>query len=274
MSRISGLGLALIDDAAMFPPGNVPLGEAVAAYYDRRDTEEATAVGPLLVPASAVEDLRSHADPNQMLEVALIGDTGIEGLAAARDALQNDSWITLQQVELRVPQTQSPADAVRALLDQLSFTVPAYLELPLDDGLGTSLAVLAEDGAERAKFRTGPFVVPTPDALGAGIRAAVASGVRFKLTGGLHHAFPTHDDETNQQHHGFLNTLAATSLAIAGADEADVADTLRDTAPPSVLSALATSDAADIRRFYCSFGSCSIDDPFRELARLELVDTP
>jgi hypothetical protein len=273
VSRISGLALGLIDDAAMFPPGDAPLGDAVAAYYARRDTEQATAVGPLLVPASAVEDLRSHADPVHMLDVALIGDTGIEGLAAARDAVQNDSWITLQQVELRMPLTESPADAVRALLDQLSFTVPAYIELPLDDGLGKPLAVLAEDGVERAKFRTGPFVVPTPEALGAGILAAVASGVRFKLTGGLHHALPTHDDETNQQHHGFLNTLAATSLAIAGADESALADVLRDTTPDSVLSALSSSDAAEIRHFFCSFGSCSVNDPFDELVRLGLVDT-
>jgi hypothetical protein len=272
VSRISGLALALIDDAAMFPPGDLPLGEAVAAYYRRRDTAQATVVGPLLVPASAVEDLRSHADPVQMLDVALIGDTGVEGLAAARDALQNDSWITLRQVELRVPTSESPADAVRTLLEQLSFTVPSYLELPLDDALGESLAVLAEDGVERAKFRTGPFAVPSPAALAAGIRAAVAAGVRFKLTGGLHHALPTHDDETDQQHHGFLNTLAATSLAVAGATEQELIDILRATTADTVVAALAASDASEIRRLYSSFGSCSIDDPFDELVKLELVD--
>lgn len=269
-----GLALGLIDDAAMFPPGNAPLADAVAATYARRDSAEASAVGPLLIPASAVEDLRSHADPQQLLDVALIGDTGLEGLSAARDALQNDTWINLLQVEVRVPPTEAPVSAVREVLDQLSFTVTTYLELTLDAAVGSALGVLAEDGVERAKFRTGPFAVPSAEALATGICAAVSSGVRFKLTGGLHHALPTHDDESGQQHHGFLNTLAATSLAVARATVDEVAGVLRDTEIDHVLSALNTSDASQIRHFYCSFGSCSIAEPFAELVRLELADRP
>ncbi|MEO8106847.1 MAG: hypothetical protein ABI720_05965 [Actinomycetes bacterium] len=271
---MSGLALALIDDAAMFPPGNAPLAEAVAASYARRDTAQATAVGPLLVPASAVEDLRSHADPTKTLDVALIGDTGIEGLSAARDALQNDTWVELHQVEVRVTVDGSPEEAVRALLDQLSFTVTTYLELPLDDSVTKTLTVLAEDGAERAKFRTGPFIVPTAEALANGICTAVAAGVRFKLTGGLHHALPTHDLESGQQHHGFLNTLAATSLAVAGASVNEVAAALREADVEHLLSALTASEPSRIRHFYCSFGSCSIAEPFDELVRLELADRP
>lgn len=268
---MSGLALGLIDDAAMFPPGNAPLQDAVAASYARRDTAQAGVVGPLLVPASAVEDLRSHADPDQMLDIALIGDTGIEGLAAARDALQSDSWIDLHQVEVRVPANGSPRDAVRGLLDQLSFTVTTYLELPLDQSITQTLAVLAEDGAERAKFRTGPFAVPTAAALATAMCAAVSSGVRFKLTGGLHHALPTHDAESGQEHHGFLNTLAAASLAVSGGSVDDVAAVLRSSDTEQVLSALAASDANQLRHFYCSFGSCSISEPFDELVRLDLA---
>jgi hypothetical protein len=269
---MSGLALGLIDDAAMFPPGNASLHDAVAATYARRDTVQAGVVGPLLVPASAVEDLRSHADPDQMLDIALIGDTGVEGLAAARDALQDDSWIQLQQVEVRVPVDGSPSDAVRQLLDQLSFTVITYLEVALDQSVTDTLAVLAQDGAERAKFRTGPFAVPTAEALALAILTAVGSGVRFKLTGGLHHALPTHDEESDQLHHGFLNTLAATSLAVAGSAVDEITAVLRSTDTQQVLSALAASDASRVRHFYCSFGSCSVTEPFDELLRLGLAD--
>lgn len=272
MSRIGGLALALIDDAAMFPPGNATLADAVKAWYGRRDTPEASVVGPLLVPASAVEDLRSHADPDQVLDVALIGDTGLEGLAAARDALQNDAWITLQQVELRPPHPGPPADAVRVLLEDLTFTVPAYVEIPLDDDVTEPLTVLAQDGVERAKFRTGPYTVPTPEALARAITAAAQLGVRFKLTGGLHRAFPGHDRESGQHHHGFLNALAAASLAIAGATEEAIAGILRASDPDQVLSAMHASSAAQVRDLFCSFGSCSVDEPFAELVRLGLAD--
>jgi len=272
VSRIGGLALALIDDAAMFPPGNAALADAVKAWYGRRDTPEASVVGPLLVPASAVEDLRSHADPDQVLDVALIGDTGLEGLAAARDALQNDVWIALQQVELRPPRPGPPADAVRALLDDLTFTVPAYVELSLDDDVAEPLTVLAHDGVERAKFRTGPYAVPTPEALARAIATSVRLGVRFKLTGGLHHALPGHDRESGQQHHGFLNTLAATALAIDGAAEESIAGILRADDPDQVNEALHASSAAHVRDLFCSFGSCSVDEPFAELVRLGLAD--
>ena len=272
MSRIGGLALALIDDAAMFPPGNAALADAVKAWYGRRDTPEASVVGPLLVPSSAVEDLRSHADPDRVLDVALIGDTGLEGLAAARDALQNDAWIVLQQVELRPPHHGEPAAAVRALLDDLTFTVPAYVELSLDDDVTEALAVLAHDGVERAKFRTGPYAVPTPETLAGAIAAAVRAGVRFKLTGGLHHALPLHDQESGQHHHGFLNALAATSLAISGAAEAAIAGILRAGDADQVLLALHESPAGEVRDRFCSFGSCSVDEPFAELVRLGLAD--
>ncbi len=272
MSRIGGLALGLIDDAAMFPPADATLADAVKAWYGRRDTPEASVVGPLLVPASAVEDLRSHADPDQVLDVALIGDSGLEGLAVARDALQNDAWIVLQQVELRPRNPGTSANAVRALLDDLTFTVPTYVELALDIDVSEALAVLAQDGAERAKFRTGPYTVPSPEALARAIAATVRAGVRFKLTGGLHQALPGHDHESGQHHHGFLNALAATSLAIDGATEDAIADVLRIGDADQVLAALGASTAAQIRDLFCSFGSCNVDEPFAELVRLGLAD--
>ena len=130
--------------------------------------------------------------------------------------------------------------------------------------------MLAHDGVERAKFRTGPYTVPTPEALARAIAAAVRAGVRFKLTGGLHHALPGHDRESGQHHHGFLNALAATSLAIDGAAEDAIAGILRAGDPDQVLSALHASPAGEVRDRFCSFGSCSVDEPFAELVRLGL----
>lgn len=256
----------------MFPPGNAALADAVKAAYARRDTPQGAVVGPLLVPASAVEDLRSHADPTLVLGVALIGDTGLEGLAAARDALQDDAWIVLTQVELRPPATDPPSQGVSSLLAELSFTAPAYIELNLETDFVGALEVLADDGLERAKFRTGPYTVPTPELLAKAIGTAVRLGVRFKLTGGLHQALPAHDAETGQHHHGFLNTLAATSLAISGANDETLVDVLRSSETERVLTALGTRDASRVRDSFCSFGSCSIDEPFDELVRLGLAD--
>jgi hypothetical protein len=225
----------------------------------------------LLVPASAVETLRTLADPVRMLDIAIIGDTGLEGLVAARDALEHDTWITIQHVELRVSPGRAITESVGKLLDELAFTVPTYVELPIDEA-PAGLAVLADDGAERAKLRTGPYEVPSPEHLAAAIGAAVRLRVPFKLTGGLHHALPTYDAESGQEHHGLLNVLATTAAATAGADDADLAELLRCNDADQLLDQLGAVDAGVTRRHFTSFGSCSVDEPYHELVRYGVVE--
>src|SRR5882757_11111801 len=47
----------LIDDAAMFPPGNAPLDRALAEHLEHRSAWYAELVGPLLIPADRMADL-------------------------------------------------------------------------------------------------------------------------------------------------------------------------------------------------------------------------
>jgi hypothetical protein len=270
VSRLAGLTAALIDDAAVFPPGDAPLPDAVTAAYGRSDSPTEHLVGPLLVPASATAALRELADPRRILRVALIGDTGLEGLEAARDALQDDPWIELAHVELAVPRDPDLALSTAQLLERLSFTVPAYLELPLDQDPRPALDVLAADGVERAKFRCGPDVIPATADLARGVSAAVAANVPFKLTGGLHHALPS--VEGSVRHHGFLNALAATALALAGAEVDHLVAVLDSDDVATVLTALDTADVGRVRRQFRSFGSCSIAEPYDDLVRLGLQE--
>ena len=44
----------LVDDAAVFPPGNAPLDVAVSGHRALRAGPDADLVGPLLVPAASV----------------------------------------------------------------------------------------------------------------------------------------------------------------------------------------------------------------------------
>jgi hypothetical protein len=49
---------ALLDDAAVFPPGNLPLAEAVNAHHGHRRSAYAELVGPLVLPAAALAGWR------------------------------------------------------------------------------------------------------------------------------------------------------------------------------------------------------------------------
>ncbi len=98
----------------------------------------------------------------------------------------------------------------------------------------------------------------------------MAANVPFKLTGGLHHALPT--VEGGVRHHGFLNALAATALALAGADGDHLVAVLDSSDVTTVLAALDTADVGRVRRQFRSFGSCSIAEPFDDLVRLGLQE--
>jgi hypothetical protein len=268
----------LIDDAALFPPARTPLPEAVRAFRERRDTARARLVGPLVVRASQVPELRQEFGPSDHFCVALVADGGLAELAAAVDVLADDPWAEVVQVEITVPDGFDVAQATDALLRELPFTVPAYLELPWRAPSGQvaeALEVLRADGVERAKLRTGglePGSVPSSRVLSEFLHTAATHGVPFKLTAGLHHALPNVERATGDRQHGFLNALSATAASLGGGSVDDACDLLEVTDAVPLLSVLEASDSIALRQMFRSIGSCSVDEPFDELVSLQLLE--
>ncbi|HET7432651.1 MAG TPA: hypothetical protein VFJ89_14180, partial [Nocardioides sp.] len=76
---IPDLWRALVDDAAIFPPGNALWDDAVAAYEDRRDEWWADLVGSFVVKDT---DL-GQVPPGVPVSVVLTGGAGaVEGVVA------------------------------------------------------------------------------------------------------------------------------------------------------------------------------------------------
>ena len=59
----------LVDDAALFPPGNAPMDVALAEHARHRGAPWADAVGPFLCPASRVEELRARLPADATLRL-------------------------------------------------------------------------------------------------------------------------------------------------------------------------------------------------------------
>lgn len=267
----------LVDDAAIFPPGNAPLHDATAAY-GARDTEHgAGLVGTFVLRDTDLPLVRGFGAP---LSVVITGGAGqVEGPAG----LCRKLGLELTGLEIALPGNVGSLDdlagnaqrvvaAVYAAHDagSLDPDVPVYVELPPTEPSHQWLAAADEvAGAElRLKFRTGGLEAsdfPTSPTLAAWIDAALDRETPFKCTAGLHRALRHTADDDGFEHHGFLNVLVATMQAFDGASPDDVTAILEDRELKPV------DDLVRARRWFRSFGSCSVEEPLADLRELGLI---
>lgn len=270
----------LIDDAAVFPPGDLPLADAVPAHVAHRSAWYSALVGPLLCPASSLPTLERLAqalpEPAGPLGVAVVADTGTAGVLDAVDAVAGAPSLVLRGIE--VPLRGSPlGDAARRTVAALDAALggpdddePAYVEVPREHGWEAALDVVADAGY-RAKLRTGgpsADAVPPNEEVAAFVVACLDRGIVMKFTAGLHHAV------RGPVEHGFLNVLLGVATAAGGGSVADVAATLSIDDGARLAAAVGALDAASVRRWFASYGSCSIAEPLSELIALGLVSEP
>ncbi len=265
----------LIDDAAIFPPGDAPIHDATAAWTARRGEWYADLVGTFVLRDTDVPLVRGFGAP---LSVVVTGGAGqVAGPlgAAARIGLE----VAAVEIALRDP--DDPVGNVRrvvAALDQvradgtLGDDVPVFVEIP-GPATPTWLAAADEVAAAdlRLKLRLGHVdhdLVPDAGTVATWIDAALDRETPFKCTAGLHRAV-RHDPEGGGAH-GFLNVLVATQVLWDGGSVADATDALeqRDGAT------LAAADVSSARRWFTSFGSCSVIEPRDDLTALGLLEQP
>jgi hypothetical protein len=275
----AGLLAGLCDDAALFPPGNLPLVEAVPAHLEHLTSGHRGLVGPFVVSAAdvpALGTLLGSAEAGSFEVAVTVPEPS--GLAAALSAAAGVPQVRVVAVEVAVPIGVDPAQVVpdldSAVTDRRD--LEAYVELPRDDRRPALLAALAAT-RYHAKLRTGGVradLYPDEDELAAAVLACVTAGVAFKATAGLHHAVRNTDPTTGFEQHGFLNLLAAVDAAQRGADHGEVAALLaqRDAAAVAARVAALDGRAGPVRDAFHSFGTCSIDDPRTELTALGLLD--
>lgn len=263
----------LFDDAALFPPGNAPMEQAVPAHAEHRTAWYADLVGPFLCPGTALPRLLERLPEERPLRLGLIEPTGGAGLGPALAAIDGDARVTLVAVEVAAAGVE---DAVRALDAHLPRGVAGYVEVPRGPKLDAALDVLAAT-PYRAKFRTGGTVAeafpPEPE-LAAFLTGCLARGLPFKCTAGLHHAVRHTAPDTGFEHHGFLNVLLAVAAVLDGADPSAVLGERSGEALAARAARLPAAQARAVREHFLSFGTCSIAEPLDDLLALGLLARP
>lgn len=231
-----------LDDAAIFPPGNMPMADAVRAHLARRGTPEGEFVGPFVCSAARLDELR-EALGHGHLELTLVAT--VEEFDAVASDLASQQNLTLATLELKGPVDAMPVTppGIRVFVER---TWHETCDVP--------------DGAMLKLRCGGGDIRDTPSAcqLGGAIEYAVEHDLAFKLTAGLHHAVRT------EREHGFLNVMAAVNAALDGSDPV-----------PSLLesdpAALKISAPENVRRLFRSIGTCSIDESVTDLRALGLI---
>jgi hypothetical protein len=270
--------VGLVDDAAIFPPGDSPLPDAVTAYTARRDEWYADLVGSFVVKDVDVPQV----DAPLPLSIVVTGGAGaIAGAARLAGKAGNPVAgveIALRDLDDLAGNARRVATAVDAARSEglLSDETPVYVELPHVGSTTSWLAAADEVAAAelRLKFRTGGLeaeAFPSAHALSHWIDAALDRETPFKCTAGLHNAI-RHTGEDGFEHHGFLNVLVVTQRLFDGVPDPVAALEERD--PQALLEHADPADLARARRWFTSFGSCSVAEPLDDLIALGLVEAP
>ena len=268
----------LVDDAAVFPPGNAPLEEAVRRHRFHRVAAYAPMVGPLLVPVADASRLGAvvagtSSALSPPLEVSLVARPGVPTpeVEAAVSTLAATEGVTPVGLEMAWSEQWRAArlgDLPLTLEVDRGERQPRALEdmrRAVDDGL-----------AVQAKFRTGATPTwswPAEGELAAFVAAAVRLGTPFKLTGGLHHLVRGTRAEGEQ--HGLLNVLLAVHRALAGDGPDLLVPVLADRDPEALarrVGALGPHDAAAVRKAFTAYGCCEVTDPIGELMTRRLIE--
>jgi hypothetical protein len=275
----------LVDDAAVFPPGDAPLPEALTAYVERRDEWYADLVASFVVTDTALPEVEADVPVSIVVTGGAGGIAGPLGYAAKKGKQVAGVEIALRDLDDLPGNARRVVAAVEAARGQgaVADDVPVFVELPQSDATASWLAaadVVAESEL-RLKFRTGGLEAdrfPTPEQLASWIDAALDRETPFKCTAGLHHAIAHRDHETGFAHHGFLNVLLATRRAFDGAPVGEVASLLADHYPNDLVALARQADGSGelsgARRWFVSFGSCSVHEPLDDLVGLGLVEAP
>lgn len=272
----------LIDYAGLYPPASLDMRTAVSNYFKYCQGAHAALLGRFVVGLDRIDDLRQAAGDafaEMPLSVIVPAETDSKKLidllgdAGRRAALE---FKIGQPAEIERISAQLPAHCQR------------YFELPLaiesEELLHALLDAIAASGA-RAKLRMGGVVAeafPAAKAIAVTLYALAQRHIPFKATAGLHHPVRSHHPFTYQAEsqsgimHGFLNLAFAAVMLHFGGEAAAALKVLEEQdadawrVEPDLIHcrgfAWTADDLLETRReFFISFGSCSFEEPIRDL---------
>ena len=113
----------LIDDAALFPPCNSTVPDAIKLHLAGRSGDYSDVLGLFLCPASRLPELITElikVKPGKPVELSLVIDTGLGGVPKALSIVESRAEL----LALRMVEMPAPTDVDEVWLERVSEFVP------------------------------------------------------------------------------------------------------------------------------------------------------
>jgi hypothetical protein len=271
----------LIDYAGLYPPAGLEMRTAVGNYLAYQRSAHAAALGRFIVSLDRIEELRSVAG-DDVREVKLSVIVPTNGDCDRVSALLDDG-LPIESIEIKIQLISE----IEGLSKKLPPNVERYFELAIGSVEPEILRAIAAAGA-RVKLRMGGVTAeafPSAAAVARALGSLAEHGLAFKATAGLHHPirsrhpFTYASDGPAGWMHGFVNLICAAAVVHSGGNAVE-AEALLEEGDPTVwrltdegIACRSHSWNHDYlsrtrKEFLISFGSCSFEEPIRDLEAL------
>lgn len=293
LSSLKTLLSSIVDYAGLFPPAKLSLQEAIANYVRYNLSPYNWMLGCFVLPVSQLSQL-------EMLLANLSSEHGLVKPLSLSVILSEDWELDLEQIQafnntdkILIPsiefKTLSPKE-IEKIIPLLPTGVQSFFEIPINQNLETYLAVLQGTGTA-AKIRTGGVTAdafPKAEQLCRFMFACAEAKVPFKATAGLHHPFggeyplSYEPNSLSTMMHGFINVAILAALVYwQKVTYPEALTVLKESASYFQFEEnqiiwkdkqLTISELEETRQFFfCSFGSCSFQEPLDDLKQLQLL---
>jgi len=281
MSAIDSLLAGLIDYAGLYPPAGLDMRVAARNYLNYRQGRHAPVLGRFIVDLSRLVELRQIAG-HSIREMRL---TVVAPTTADWNSLLPliEDGLPVETVEVKVDKSVD----IGRIREGFPARLPIYFEAAPGANYSDLLDAISSAGA-RAKLRLGGIVAeafPSPQVVASLIAAIAERHIPFKATAGLHHPirsyhrFACEPASLSGMMHGFVNLFCAASLLFFDGELRDALCVLEDEDPTAwrfTNEGIGWRDfrwnseqIQSVRRnFLTSFGSCSFEEPLRDLETL------
>lgn len=280
ISAIGSLLAGLIDYAGLYPPAGLDMRAAVRNYLAYRRGAHAEMLGRFIVNIDRIGELRSAAGVDlRKIKLSVILSTYADFDRIS--ALANEG-VPVESVEMKI----GSISEIARVGDILPAKIDKYFELAAGSVETATLEAIAAAGV-RVKLRMGGLVAesfPSAASVARMLMSLAQHGLGFKATAGLHHPirsrhpFTYAADSPAGWMHGFVNLACAAALIHFGGSSEEAEALLEEqdpaawrVAPDGIAwrSHFWNSDLlSQSRKKLISFGSCSFEEPIRDLEAL------